>query len=200
TLTRSSLIALWAATLIPMSWSATRPAQDDLVRSIHRIRQDGSGYIASNPAQGFTVRFQEGRAEFVRETGRFSLALAGEEAPTSAVVRDNRIDLVRGNVTEWFINDAHGLEQGFTVVVPRDSGSLQVALDVSGDYTPAIDGGEIVLHCNGKPLLRYAGLRSWHAAGRQLNSRALVQGSRIKLIVDDRGARYPVTIDPVVQE
>src|SRR5262249_58247406 len=81
----------------------------------------------------------------------------------------------------------------------RDSGSLQVALDVSGDYTPAIDGGEIVLLRNGKPLLRYAGLRSWDAGGRQLKSHAVVEGSRIKLIVDDRGARYPVTIDPVVQ-
>src|SRR5205085_1591672 len=31
-------------------------------------------------------------------------------------------------------------------------------------------------------------------------SRAVVEGSRIRLVVDDSGARYPVTVDPVVTE
>ncbi len=54
---------------------------------------------------------------------------------------------------------------------------------------------------SGPTALPSASLRAFDATGRRLPARlALAAGRRILLRVDDRGARYPLTIDPTIQQ
>ena len=48
--------------------------------------------------------------------------------------------------------------------------------------------------------LRYAGLRAVDARGRVLPSSMYLSGGRAILSVDDHGAAYPITVDPLVQQ
>ena len=158
------------------------------------------GFAASNPDQGLIVRFHDGHTDFIHNGSRFSLALTGEAAVSHASARGNRVEFTRGLVTEWFLNGPDGVEQGFTVAARRGQGALELTLRISGDYLPALEGGAVVLRKDGRTILRYAALHSWDADGRRLPSRAQVEGNRIRLLVDDSDARYPVTVDPVVQQ
>ena len=38
--------------------------------------------------------------------------------PASLVVIENRIEYRRGPMTEWYVNERRGIEQGFTLVAP----------------------------------------------------------------------------------
>src|SRR5260221_153457 len=138
--------------------------------AIYKIEPAGSGFIASNPAQDLTVRFNGGSTDFIHRTGRFTLSLDGEAAISRASARQNRVEFAHGGVTEWFVNGAAGVEQGFKVASKRSGGPLELTLEVTGDYAPAMEGGDVVLRRDGKTLLRYAGLRGWDAKGRALVS------------------------------
>jgi FG-GAP repeat len=166
----------------------------------YQIHGGREGFAAANAAQELTVRFHDGQTDFVHAQGRFSLALAGEAALTHAEARGNRVEFTRGAVTEWFVNREDGLEQGFTVASKRGTGVLEVKLDVGGDFLPVLEHGQIALRRGGVTVLEYGGLQCWDASGKRLASHAEVEGRRIRLVVDDSAARYPVTVDPIVTE
>ena len=48
-------------------------------------------------------------------------------------------------------------------------------------------------------MLRYSGLHAFDSTGRALPAQFELDGRTLLLRVDDRGARYPVTVDPLVQ-
>ena len=49
---------------------------------------------------------------------------------------------------------------------------------------------------DGSTVLRYTGLAAHDASGRRLAARLALHGTHLWLVVHDRGARYPVSIDP----
>lgn len=125
---------------------------------------------------------------------------------------------------EWFINDERGLEHGFTVyrrpaaaarTAAAGSESLCFDLAIRGDLrpqTPVPAGAATTIrftNAAGVAILTYAGLRAWDASGRSLPARMMLTpggdggggegGVVLRMTVDERGARYPLTVDPVVQ-
>ncbi len=46
----------------------------------------------------------------------------------------------------------------------------------------------------------YAKLKVWDAAGRNLPARFLASNAGVGLSIDERGAHYPITIDPIAQQ
>ena len=116
----------------------------------------------------------------------------------------NRTEYRRGALTEWYVNDARGLEQGFTLntrpVPAPGKGPLVIALAVSGGLHPELNSPADVslLDSSGLAVLRYSDLRSWDAERRPLPARLKVDGRQIRLMVDDSRATYPITIDPLV--
>ncbi len=133
-------------------------------------------------------------------------------APTEAVLVPgaNRIEYRRPGLSEWYLNEARGLEQGFTVENrPGEGGEceepLVLALALAGGLSPRIEeGGSEALFVSpaGEPVLRYGDLFSQDATGRELPVRLegfAAPGIRgIRLIVDDRDAVYPIEIDPLI--
>ncbi len=106
---------------------------------------------------------------------------------------------------EWFVNDARGLEHGFTLQERpgRGSGPLTLELRVRGELRPvAQPTGRAVtfVDAQGAAVVTYAGLTVLDADGRALSARLEVEASAVKVVVADQGARSPVTIDPIAQQ
>ncbi|MGH9431879.1 MAG: FG-GAP repeat protein [Terriglobia bacterium] len=127
---------------------------------------------------------------------------AGAVIPRASL---NRVEYRRGALTEWYVNGPLGLEQGFTLQRPpgpADGRPLTIALALAGDLTEAVDEGGTGLTltaADGTPELRYRGLTAYDATGRKLPARLEVKADRLLLKVEQKGARYPVVIDPWVQ-
>jgi hypothetical protein len=120
--------------------------------------------------------------------------------------RGNRVEYRRAGLplTEWYVNTPTGIEQGFTLDAPPKDGPsadpLRLVLEVTGDLRAELteEGRAIALNrADGQQALRYGGLYAFDAGGRTLPSRMSVSDGRVILEVDDAGAAYPVTIDPV---
>jgi FG-GAP repeat protein/putative Ig domain-containing protein len=181
----------------------------------------GGGYEASNPEQGYRTIFTPQGVEVrgASRTGqdwrlRMKLAAYGygerKKAVTSAEVkaREDRIEYERqardgGLLSEWYVNRASGLEQGFTIAQPpgkRSAGErLNLWLQLSGDLQAKLAESGQAIRLNGRGAgagLRYEKLHSFDAMGRELEARMKLAGDEVKLEIADEGAIYPVTIDP----
>jgi hypothetical protein len=177
----------------------------------HAVEADGpNGFVAHNPEQQLDLRFDGASAAVgLKDTAAVSLRLAafgrGDQltTPSAAVVTasKNRIEYRRGVVTEWYVNGARGLEQGFTLTRrPAGEGGLVLALAVEGGAAPRLEtSNTVVLEHNGTAILCYSGLQAMDAHGRTLPAGMEVNGDEIHLKIQDRGAAYPVTIDPWLQ-
>ncbi len=195
--------ALWALVLAPIMLAAAEPdaaLQNAIQDALYRIEPVADGYTARNPAQRISAHFADGRAVFRLEQHRFSLSLAGAEPALRTRTAGNRIDFEHAGVVEWYVNEPSGIEQGFTVSHRAASGPLELTLQVGGDLEPRLEEPGIVLRAGGRSILRYGGLFSRDADGRELPSRLAVEGRTIRVQVDDSQARYPIVIDPVVQQ
>jgi hypothetical protein len=175
-----------------------------------------AAYVASNPAQRLAVRFTESgvslKPEDPKTAWHSELRVTGlgygarlqqpPEATLSAL--DNRVELRRGSVTEWYQNDARGLEQGFTLNSrpQREAGGpLVVRMSVAGDLRPVGDGSGhqiSLVDRSKKPVLTYSQLHAYDAVGRKLPARMTAREGALSLQVEDEGAAYPITIDPFV--
>ena len=198
------------------AWGAiSRAIEQDRYRA--ERREDGT-VSAANRAQAYTTRFTpEGIRLQPRGAGiEVGLTLAGYGyrelrplPPAAPRVEGARVEFHRGALTEWYVNRAAGLEQGFTLdeppqETPGSAGGrepLRLELEVAGpvrvERTP--DGEAVLLRDpEGLVRLRYGGLRAWDATGRELASRLEARRGRIALLVDDAAARYPLTIDPTI--
>ncbi len=130
------------------------------------------------------------------------------EVPTARelIAAGNRLEYRSGDLVEWYINDASGLEQGFTIAAPppgERAEAFSVAMEISGDLVPRWieEGSSLALETAvGKPALRYAGLVAWDAEGRDLPVQIAWAGDQLSLVVDDSSAVYPVAIDPLFTE
>ena len=138
----------------------------------------------------------------------------------------NRVEFDHGAFTSWYVNGPLGVQQGWTVR-NRPSGTadqlLTLALLQSGNLRAALDDdgrGVQLRDERGTPRLSYGGLIAFDAEGKDLPvTLDLIEGCRvarercisdadhaeviiseaIRIRVDDRGATYPITIDPWVK-
>ncbi|WP_193214735.1 hypothetical protein [Luteolibacter marinus] len=176
----------------------------------HFFLGSGDGtVIARNPGQKWNARF-DGRGFTVEpDHGEWTwgLELATGPGPAAGMHREaGKLSYVRGGgLTEWFVNDRRGLEQGWTFASrPEGARRLRVSLVVRGGLAPAVsrDGCSIAFrNRSGAVAVTYGGLKAWDADGVILPARfCRVARSGFEVVVDDRLARYPVTIDPVAQQ
>ncbi len=131
------------------------------------------------------------------------LSSPGRSVPVAAGAT---VSYRRSGLTEWYRNGPLGLEQGFTLQHPPRpkvaDGALTVAVRVSGSLNPrrSRPGVVFVSATGGAPVLRYGGVHAVDATGRSLPAWLGLVGRTLLLRVRDRGAHYPLTIDPFIQE
>ena len=178
------------------------------------VSRAGAGFVAANRAQGFSATFSHSGVRVSARGGRLALSLTGvgygsslrplgSRAPTA---EGNRVSYAGGPLVQWFENGPLGLEQGFTLRTPPAGaarGPVTIALRVEGSLrSRLVDGGEAVdfIAPGGAVVLRYVGLRAIGARGRVLHAWLDASGGTLLVRVDARDARYPLRIDPFVQQ
>jgi trimeric autotransporter adhesin len=103
--------------------------------------------------------------------------------------------------TEWFVNGPGGIEQGLTIAKPP-GGPASTPVSVNFKLTgglKALDspsGRVIRFQRSHRTLLTYGGLWSTDSRHLALPAQASVVGSTLRLVVNDAGASYPITVDP----
>jgi hypothetical protein len=181
--------------------------------SRYRARAEGAGFRLENPAQSLGAHFTAQEVDVRSKSGRWRLALrgygygddlqrVGKIAPESVA---NRIEYRRAGLTEWYVNGPAGLERGFTLnTAPgRSKAPLTIALALSGDLVASAgrDRRTLTLTASDrKPSLRYTALVAYDANGRELPARLELHDRTLLLRVEDTDAKYPVVVDPFVQE
>ncbi len=168
-----------------------------------RWSASGGGVVSRFGRGGVTVAAAGGALTMSVE----SVGVGSRLMPLGSVVpvaRQNRIVYRRGAVSEWYRNGPLGLEQGFTLRgrPGMGAGPLTIMERVSGGLVPRQSGAQVTFarSTDGPALLRYGSLSAVDASGRALPARLRIARGLLQLRVDEAGARYPVTIDPMVQQ
>jgi hypothetical protein len=197
--TRHGLTSLPLAAQGPVSAALGQAAQ------AYRLE----GLRAVNPAQHLHARFSRRGATVASDTAQLGMALSayghgstlrrlGPAAPRASA---NRVRYAHGALTEWYANGPLGIEQGFDVAARPTpaAGPLTLSLALSGNLAGRLRDGS-VLFTGGGAALRYGGLVATDAHGHVLRSWLQLEKGHVLIRVADRGASYPLRIDPMIQQ
>lgn len=117
--------------------------------------------------------------------------------------KDQRVQGTRASVRhsagveEIWDNDDRGLEQTFRVNAPLGSAADELRLRVLVEgATAQLQGDEVLLVTGDGARLRYGDLAVTDAKGLSLPARFVVADAEVHIVVDTRGATYPITVDP----
>lgn len=198
-------------------WASIRAAYERHRHQVVRVAAHRHLWRARNPGQQWQTRFDE-RGFLVEPDGggwtwglelkRYGVVGAEREVGPEAQVRAGaqRVTYTWDSlVDEWFVNDARGLEHGFTLRErpPGGRGPVTLWLGVRGGLRPRVQpaGHRVVfLNARGESVVSYTGLLVVDANNRVMAARFEPEGDGLRLVVEDRGAKYPLTIDPVAQQ
>jgi len=206
-----------AADAVPPGEAWTKTAIDGLAAREYRFSWQDGALSAPNRAHDFRTRLGVTGFSIVSRTKgedafRFELALArlgrgGAWSPVeNAVVVEasGRGELRRPNVTEWLENTTRGVEHGLVLNRPPtgDANSpIVVGFRLGGDLLAYAEGndGQSVLFKDGRgaPVVRYGQLTVTDALKHVLPARMVVAPGELQWVIDDRGAVYPVMVDPL---
>jgi hypothetical protein len=198
-------------------WSRIREAYEGHRHTVVPVTDRPAQWRARNPGQQWTTRF-DGRGFLVEPDGAawtwglelLSYGAAGHEQNVGPKARvrteSSRVTYAwDARLDEWFVNDRRGLEHGFTVherpIAGRDPLTLRLA--VRGGLRPQIQSsgqGVAFLDERNTAVVHYTGLKVFDADQRTLAARFEPEANALRLVVDDEGARYPLTIDPIAQQ
>jgi len=213
---------IFSLALLPSSAFAADPHQHD-IRWVSSTPLDGlpAAYLAESPEHGFNAWIAPDgvRARAVDGAWHVGLTLVAvgrdgameEAAPAGVEAHGNRAELHRGSLTEWYVNDKRGLEQGFTLderLEGAEGDELVLALELTGDLMPLVAGNgrrlDLLRPGNPLPVVSYSGLTVVDADGLELPARLELGagtengGRELRIVVTDADAAYPITVDPLL--
>jgi hypothetical protein len=176
----------------------------------YRALPSGHEYVLRNGGQRLRGFFGISGAVFSSGAARLGMRLTSYghgdrlRAVTAARPRAdaNRVVYRHRGLVQWYANGPLGIDQGFTLPRPPLGGArgdLTLSLALSGDMDGTSSRGGVVFAGHGVSLA-YRGLVATDARGRRLPASMRVRAGRLVLSVDDRGARYPVRVDPLIQQ
>ena len=198
-------------------WHSIRAAYEAKRHAVQADERQPGSFQARNPGQQWLSTFNAEGVAISPDHGRWQFGLrlagwghAGHEQPAAPLVGidahgQRTVYRYSDGLEEWFVNDQRGLEHGFTVhQPPAGSGdTLRFALDITGELTPqvAANGRDVaLLDSDGNTALDYNKLQVWDAEARMLAANFSSDNSQLILSIDTSAARYPITIDPLLQQ
>ena len=121
-------------------------------------------------------------------------------------VAENRVEYLRKGLTEWYVNDERGLEQGFTLEAPPKSGALPPSsciifkMNLYGDLNATLNPSASAVKfttSEGARVVNFSQLHAVDAADRRLPAKFALADKTLEILVDTTGAAYPIIIDPL---
>jgi hypothetical protein len=172
------------------------------VRKGNAYRLAGGGVHAELGTDGVTLG-----SSAASESMRLSGVGRGKELnparQSTPIAEANRVAYGGRGVQEWYAAGPLGIEQGFTVArrPAGGAGPLVIALQLGGSLHAELAGSQVdFLTKTGKLALRYGGLEALDSRGGHLWSELALSSDSLQLRVSDRGAVYPLHIDPLVEQ
>jgi hypothetical protein len=179
----------------------------------YHILSGPGGVRASNPAQDLSAAFASSKLVLSSRTLTLGISLRavgfGSSVRAVELVRptayQNRVTYSHTGLSEWYVNGPLGIEQGFTVArapVAGADGPLTLAMTLSGDARLALGAGgtSATISAAGARALRYGGVSATDARGRALPAWLTLAGRELTLHVGLRDARFPVEVDPTIED
>lgn len=183
----------------------------------HAFRSDGEGFHAVLPGVGMTARIRAGGATLADGVGAVRVAATawgrpdalqpmahaapawgdcdpGRADPEGRCIR--RVALQGSGIDEWWSASVDGVQQGWTVQA-SPPGAGPVVIRVAIDATATVEHGAVWLLGDDGGEWVVSGLAAWDADGVPLPATFEEEAGGLRVQVDDRGARYPIVIDPV---
>ena len=200
-------------------WSAVIAPQ--IERDEYRVSQTAAGLEAPNRAHHLRTHFRSGgidvspRQRGEGETraawqltwrttkwGRPDAMIDVEPPEREPRFEGARVTYAKGAIDEWYENRKEGIEQGFTIHErPSGDGPVIVAGHLGGGVRPQLSCAESAIDLfdeHGARVLRYGALHVWDAEGIDLPSHLELEGIEVAIVINDDGAAYPLTIDPLL--
>ena len=190
------------------------PALKIIKNKEYLFKSHGNSITAQNRAQDFSAQFEIdslalaggksenpwywswqfsgiGRLGFMADYNARSLSIGTGPSPL--------VQYDRGDLVEWYANDATGIEQGFDILFrPAGEGLLIIEGTMESDLTPRLNGEEIIFSQKDRDILRYHTLVVFDSAGQDITSWMELDGNTIRLVIDDQAAYYPLYVDPAL--
>lgn len=135
------------------------------------------------------------------------LSAIGRPGAMRAVEREGRVAIAGPEVriarapeiVEWWRSLDRGLEHGVTLGDrPPGRGALRLELTTGVRCTAAPDGAIVLRDEHGRELARYGELLVVDARRRRVPAVLVADAGDIAIELDDRGARYPIVVDPLL--
>jgi hypothetical protein len=204
------------ATLDPAAAAKISATLGEEQKAFHFVAE-GAGFRTTNSSHALGAEFTPKGADFHVGEHHWSMSMRGygygdELAPLSSVQPSaiaNRLQYDRGQLIESYANGPFGVEQVFVAknAPAKPSGqALTLEFTLAGDLNAEIDAGargltvsDLTLNHQGAALMHYSGLEAFDANGHELPARIELAGNELRIRVDDSNAKYPLTIDPMVQ-
>jgi hypothetical protein len=170
------------------------------------------GLTAVNPRQRLRAQFTSGGLRIRSGPLAVGLGLRGigfgprltAVPPATTVAAGNQVTFRHGPVREWYTNGPLGLEQSFTLTAPPPGpagGPLTLAMALSGNARATLSPSHAgVVFSRAGSALAYQGLTVSDAHGTRLPAWLTLAGRQLLLHIQANGARYPLTVDPVIQQ
>ncbi len=188
--------------LAKSDWSSIRAAYE---AGRHQFfQQEDGSHVARNPGLGWKMAFDDKGFTAQPEDKAWTWGLelevdekvvqgfSPQEPPSRAKAHEYSLTIPRTPaITEWFVNDSRGLEQGWTLSAPAE-----IRLRVRGNLKPSVSPQSISF--GGQ--LTYSGLKAWDATGKTIPTHFEATAEGFAVRYDDVGAQYPLTIDPIAQQ
>lgn len=199
-------------------WTSIRAAYE---AGRHEVRAVEGGHAANNPGMKWVTTW-DGRGFLCEPQAadagwKWGLELAAYGFPGSETMPSGAPSVEAegqrlsyhwdAGLEEWYVNDQRGVEHGF-ILAERPAGNhaspLTFTMKVRGGLSPEIsEDAKAVrfLNAENASVVTYSGLKVWDADGKFLPAHfAAAEADSFRLLVDEKGARYPLTIDPVAQQ
>ena len=190
-------------------------ASDAIARAEYEATPAEEGFRAPNRKQNLRTWYRydgvevfphlkRGGDEWVWKFRTLAWGRPGSMHPARAVApraSGARVEYRREGMVEWYENGPDGLEQGFTLAVrPTGAGPLRVLGRVSNQLRAREAGADEVSYADpsGTRVLRYGDLVVRDARGQKLEAHLEAGEGSLAIVVDDRAATYPITIDPLL--
>jgi hypothetical protein len=176
--------------------------------------KDG-GFVSSNPAHGWRLHFASDGATKLKPRDRgvqaYHLGLRLSAVGYSELqAMDHPQQVTAGGFTvsyrwngylsERWVNSETGLEQWFELDQrppgAQNGAPLTLEMTLATDLAASQNGNALVFINEAGTSISYDKLRVWDSTGVEIPATMHLRNDSVSLLVDDRSAIYPLTIDP----